>query len=113
MGVAMKADDFIADGADHLRHDMAAWERRGNLAWHQERLMHAVIVERRYDSAFVEALCRQMEGFAEYGFPESHATGFAKLAYVSNFLKCREPAAFFTVLLNSQPMKFYSPSQLM
>ncbi|MBN4678603.1 error-prone DNA polymerase, partial [Pandoraea nosoerga] len=65
-----------------------------------------------YDPAFVDALCSQMEGFAEYGFPESHAAGFAKLAYISSYLKCHEPAAFFAALLNSQPMGFYSPSQL-
>jgi error-prone DNA polymerase len=71
-----------------------------------------MVEERNYDPIFVEALCRQMEGFAEYGFPESHAAGFAKLAYVSSYLKCHEPAAFFAALLNSQPMGFYSPSQL-
>lgn len=74
--------------------------------------MKVMVEERNYDPIFVEALCRQMEGFAEYGFPESHAAGFAKLAYVSSYLKCHEPAAFFAALLNSQPMGFYSPSQL-
>jgi error-prone DNA polymerase len=112
MEIAMKAGDFTADDADRLRRDMAAWKRKGNLTQHQERLVHAMVVKRRYDPAFVEALCKQMEGFAEYGFPESHAAGFAKLAYVSSFLKCHEPAAFFAALLNSQPMGFYSPSQL-
>jgi len=112
MEIAMKAGGFSADDADRLRRDMAAWKRKGNLTQHQERLMKVMVEERNYDPIFVEALCRQMEGFAEYGFPESHAAGFAKLAYVSSYLKCHEPAAFFAALLNSQPMGFYSPSQL-
>ncbi len=112
MEIAMKAGGFTADEADRLRRDMAAWKRKGNLTEHQERLMKEMVEVRHYDPAFVEALCRQMEGFAEYGFPESHAAGFAKLAYVSSYLKCHEPAAFFAALLNSQPMGFYSPSQL-
>ena len=112
MEIAMKAGDFTADDADRLRRDMAAWKRKGNLTQHQERLVRVMVEEKGYDRTFVEALCSQMEGFAEYGFPESHAAGFAKLAYVSSFLKCHEPAAFFAALLNSQPMGFYSPSQL-
>lgn len=112
MEIAMKAGDFSADDADRLRRDMAAWKRKGNLTQHQERLKRVMVEEKNYDPAFVDALCNQMEGFAEYGFPESHAAGFAKLAYVSSYLKCHEPAAFFAALLNSQPMGFYSPSQL-
>lgn len=91
---------------------MAAWKRKGNLTQHQERLLRVMVEEKGYDRAFVKSLCDQMEGFAEYGFPESHAAGFAKLAYLSSYLKCHEPAAFFAALLNSQPMGFYSPSQL-
>lgn len=112
MQIAMDAGDFTADEADRLRRDMAAWKRKGNLTQHQERLVQVMVEEKGYDRAFVEALCKQMEGFAEYGFPESHAAGFAKLAYISSYLKCHEPAAFFAALLNSQPMGFYSPSQL-
>lgn len=112
MQIAMDAGDFTADEADRLRRDMAAWKRKGNLTQHQERLVQVMVDEKGYDRAFVEALCKQMEGFAEYGFPESHAAGFAKLAYISSYLKCHEPAAFFAALLNSQPMGFYSPSQL-
>ncbi|WP_296225518.1 error-prone DNA polymerase [Ralstonia sp. UBA689] len=112
MQIAMDAGDFTADEADRLRRDMANWNRKGNLTEHQERLLNTMVNEKGYDRGFVEALCRQMEGFAEYGFPESHAAGFAKLAYVSSYLKCHEPAAFFAALLNSQPMGFYSPSQL-
>ncbi|MDE2203160.1 MAG: error-prone DNA polymerase [Burkholderiaceae bacterium] len=112
MQIAIDAADFTPDQADQLRRDMAAWKRKGNLTQHQERLMSVMVEEKGYDKAFVESLCNQMEGFAEYGFPESHAAGFAKLAYVSSYLKCHEPAAFFAALLNSQPMGFYSPSQL-
>jgi len=112
MEIAMKAGDFSADDADRLRRDMAAWKRKGNLTEHQERLLDTMVNKKGYDRAFVEALCKQMEGFADYGFPESHAAGFAKLAYVSSYLKHHEPAAFFAALLNSQPMGFYSPSQL-
>ncbi|MCO5397952.1 error-prone DNA polymerase [Ralstonia soli] len=112
MEIAMEAGEFSADDADRLRRDMANWNRKGNLTDHQERLLNTMVNKKGYDRAFVEALCSQMEGFAEYGFPESHAAGFAKLAYVSSYLKCHEPAAFFAALLNSQPMGFYSPSQL-
>ena len=112
MQIAIDAADFTPDEADRLRRDMAAWKRKGNLTQHQERLLRVLVEEKGYDQAFVKSLCDQMEGFAEYGFPESHAAGFAKLAYISSYLKCHEPAAFFAALLNSQPMGFYSPSQL-
>ncbi|CAJ0715925.1 error-prone DNA polymerase [Ralstonia mannitolilytica] len=112
MQIAIDAADFTPDEADRLRRDMAAWKRKGNLTQHQERLLRVMVEEKGYDRAFVKSLCDQMEGFAEYGFPESHAAGFAKLAYLSSYLKCHEPAAFFAALLNSQPMGFYSPSQL-
>jgi error-prone DNA polymerase len=71
------------------------------------------MVERGYERSFAENIFKQIEGFGEYGFPESHAASFAKLVYVSCWLKCHEPACFFAALVNSQPMGFYSPSQLM
>lgn len=70
------------------------------------------MLERGYTQEFADAIFRQLQGFAEYGFPESHAASFALLAYVSSWLKCHEPEAFLAALLNSQPMGFYAPSQL-
>tara|TARA_B100001179_G_scaffold216159_1_gene186914 strand:- start:3678 stop:4751 length:1074 start_codon:yes stop_codon:yes gene_type:complete len=90
---------------------MAAWRRAGTIAEHQQRLT-AGLRARGYSDEFANAICRQIEGFGQYGFPESHAASFAHLVYVSAWLKCHHPAAFCCGLLNSQPMGFYSPSQL-
>jgi error-prone DNA polymerase len=90
---------------------MAAWKRKGGLEKFEGRLI-AGMLGRGYTREFAESIFRQIQGFAEYGFPESHAASFALLAYVSSWLKCHEPAAFLAALLNSQPMGFYSPSQL-
>jgi len=111
MQLAIVAAGFTPGEADQLRRSMAAWKRQGGLGHLRERLvdgMHA----RGYDMAFAEAIYRQIEGFGEYGFPESHAASFALLVYVSAWLKRHEPAAFLIGLLNAQPMGFYSASQL-
>ncbi|MDY0743058.1 error-prone DNA polymerase [Paucibacter sp. R3-3] len=111
MQVAMIAADFTAGEADQLRRAMAAWKRPGDLA-----RFHAKIVEgmrkNGYDDTFAEAIFRQIKGFASYGFPESHAASFALLTYASCWLKKHEPAIFLCALLNSQPLGFYTPSQL-
>src|SRR5690606_27616978 len=111
MQIAMVAADFSADEADELRRSMAAWRRKGGVDAFRDRLINGMI-KGGCPRNFAESIFRQLEGFGEYGFPESHAASFAKLAYVSAWLKCHEPEAFLTALLNSQPMGFYSPSQL-
>lgn len=111
MQIAMLAGGFTPGEADQLRRAMAAWKRKGKLDKFQEKLtkgMHS----RGYSEEFSQQICHQVQGFAEYGFPESHAASFALLAYASSWLKCHEPEAFLTAFLNSQPMGFYSPSQL-
>jgi error-prone DNA polymerase len=90
---------------------MAAWKRKGGLEKYYDRIVRGML-ERGYTLEFAEAIFSQIQGFGEYGFPESHAASFALLAYASSWLKCHEPAAFLCALLNSQPMGFYSPSQL-
>jgi error-prone DNA polymerase len=90
---------------------MAAWKRRGGLGPFEEKLIEGMR-ERGYQEEFARQIFRQIEGFGEYGFPESHSASFALLVYVSSWLKCHEPAAFTAALLNSQPMGFYSASQL-
>jgi error-prone DNA polymerase len=90
---------------------MAAWKRRGGLGPFEDKLVNGML-ERGHDRDFAERVFRQIQGFGEYGFPESHAASFALLVYVSAWLKCHEPAAFYCGLLNSLPMGFYSPSQL-
>lgn len=111
MKLAMVAAGFSAGEADSLRRAMAAWRRRGGLDKFQTQLIDG-LTNNGYEPDFAQAIFRQIEGFGEYGFPESHAASFAWLAYVSAWLKCHEPEAFVTALLNSQPMGFYAPSQL-
>lgn len=111
MQIAMVAAGFSAGEADQLRRAMAAWKRKGGLEQFEEKLM-AGMAERGYAEEFATSIVGQIRGFAEYGFPESHAASFALLAYASSWLKCHEPAAFLTALLNSQPMGFYSASSL-
>ena len=111
MQLAMVAAGFSAGEADQLRRAMGAWGRKGDLLRYQEKLT-AGMLARGYERDFADALCRQIQGFGSYGFPESHAASFALLVYVSAWLKCFEPAAFLCGLLNSQPMGFYGPSQL-
>ncbi len=111
MQIAIVAAGFTAGEADQLRRAMAAWKRKGGLGPFRDKLLGGMR-ERGYTDEFAEALYRQIEGFGDYGFPESHAASFALLVYVSAWLKRHEPAAFLLGLLNSQPMGFYSASQL-
>ncbi|MGC2962631.1 error-prone DNA polymerase [Paraburkholderia graminis] len=111
MQVAILAAGFTAGEADQLRRAMAAWKRKGGLGKYYDRIVLGM-QERGYDLAFAEAIFEQIKGFGEYGFPESHAASFALLVYASSWLKCHEPEAFLAAMLNSQPMGFYSPSQL-
>lgn len=111
MQIAMVAADFTPGEADELRRAMAAWKRKGGLAHYQSRIVDAM-VKNGYEKEFAQAVFKQMLGFGEYGFPESHAASFALLTYASCWIKCHQPAVFLCALLNSQPMGFYSPSQL-
>jgi len=111
MQVAILAAGFTPGEADQLRRAMAAWKRKGGLEKYYERIVGGMLAK-GYDIGFAEQIFSQIQGFGEYGFPESHAASFALLAYASSWLKCHEPAAFLCALLNSQPMGFYSPSQL-
>ena len=111
MRLAMVAAGFSAGEADALRRAMAAWRRRGGLEPFADRLIGGML-ERGYSEEFARQLFSQIQGFGEYGFPESHAASFALLVYVSAWLKCHHPAAFTCALLNSQPMGFYAPAQL-
>ncbi|MEC5408090.1 error-prone DNA polymerase [Paraburkholderia sp. MPAMCS5] len=111
MQLAMVAAKYTGEQADQLRRAMAAWRRSGNLAKYQKDLSDRMSA-RGYEPKFIERICQQIEGFGEYGFPESHAASFALLVYLSAWLKRYEPAAFLAGLLNSQPLGFYSPSQL-
>ena len=111
MQIAMVAAGFTGDQADSLRRGMAAWKRKGGIEKFREDLVNGMLIK-GYTMEFAQSIFRQMEGFGEYGFPESHAASFALLAYQSAWLKCHEPEAFLAALLNSQPMGFYSPSQL-
>jgi len=111
MQLAIVAAGFSGGEADQLRRAMAAWKRRGGLEPFEQRLM-AGMRERGYSDAFAQQLFRQIKGFGQYGFPESHAASFALLVYVSAWLKCHEPAIFACALLNSQPMGFYAPAQI-
>ncbi len=111
MQIAMLAAGFSGGEADALRRAMAAWRRRGGLEPFEQRVVDGMMA-RGYDRDFAEAIFRQIQGFGEYGFPESHAASFALLVYVSSWIKRHEPAAFLAALLNSQPMGFYAPAQL-
>jgi len=111
MQLAVVAAGFTPGEADHLRRAMAAWKRRGGLGPFEDKLVNGMR-ERGYDEEFAHQIFKQILGFGEYGFPESHSASFALLVYVSSWLKCHVPAAFTCALLNSQPMGFYSASQL-
>ncbi|MBR8453748.1 error-prone DNA polymerase [Burkholderia multivorans] len=111
MQIAMIAAGFTAGEADGLRRAMAAWKRKGNLEKYHAKIVDGMR-ERGYPPEFAEQIFEQIKGFGDYGFPESHAASFAKLAYASSWLKCHEPAIFVAALLNSQPMGFYAPAQL-
>ena len=111
MRLAVVAADFSAGEADRLRRAMAAWKRHGDLEPFRVKLMQG-LQKNGYKQEFADRLFRQIQGFGEYGFPESHAASFALLAYASSWLKCHSPAAFTAALINSQPMGFYAPAQL-
>lgn len=112
MELAMVAADYTPGEADQLRRSMAAWKRHGGLEPHRERLVQGML-RNGYDLAFAERIFEQIKGFGSYGFPESHAASFALLCYASSWLKCHEPAIFTCALVNSWPMGFYSPDQLL
>ena len=109
--LAMVAAGFSPGEADKLRRSMASWRRNGGLEPFEQRLVEGMS-KRGYSKQFARQIFQQILGFGEYGFPESHAASFALLAYVSAWLKCDEPAAFTCALLNSLPMGFYAPAQL-
>ncbi|MGI2258296.1 error-prone DNA polymerase [Shewanella sp. GXUN23E] len=109
--LAMVAAGFTGGEADQLRRAMAAWKRTGQLLRFESKLLNGM-AERGYNPQFAQQVFNQIKGFGEYGFPESHSASFALLAYVSAWLKYHYPAAFCCALLNSHPMGFYSPSQL-
>ncbi len=109
--LAMVAAGFTAGEADQLRRAMASWKRNGKLKPFQDKLIEGMTAK-GHSADFAERICRQISGFGEYGFPESHAASFALLVYFSAWLKCYHPATFCCGLLNSLPMGFYSPAQL-
>jgi error-prone DNA polymerase len=111
MQIAMLAAGFSAGESDSLRRSMAAWKRKGGVHKFYERMVSGML-ERGYTQAYADTIFKQIEGFGEYGFPESHAASFALLVYVSCWLKHHHPACFLTAMLNSQPLGFYGPSQL-
>jgi error-prone DNA polymerase len=111
MQLAMVAAGFTPGEADRLRRSMAAWKKRGGLEHFEEKLKSGMM-RHGYSAEFADGVYRQILGFGEYGFPESHAASFALLVYVSSWLKHHHPAAFCAALLNSQPMGFYAPAQL-
>jgi error-prone DNA polymerase len=112
MQIAVVAAGFSPGEADQLRRAMGAWQRSGNMGSYQQKLLDGMRAK-GYSEAFAEAIYKQIEGFGEYGFPESHSASFALLTYVSSYLKHHYPAAFFAGLINSQPMGFYQPAQLL
>lgn len=111
MKIAMVAAKFTGDEANRLRRAMATFRNLGTIQHFQE-MMVGRMVARGYERSFAEACFRQIEGFGSYGFPESHAASFALLVYASAWLKCHHPAAFAAALINSQPMGFYAPAQI-
>ena len=111
MQLSMVAAGFSGGEADQLRRAMAAWKRKGGLEPYHNKLVTGML-ERGYELDFAEKLFSQIKGFGDYGFPESHSASFALIAYVSSWLKLYHPVAFCCALLNSQPMGFYAPAQL-
>ncbi len=111
MKIAIVAAGFAPAEADALRRAMATFKRSGLIVKFQTKMVEGMVA-RGYERGFAERCFRQIEGFSTYGFPESHAASFALLVYVSAWLKCRHPAAFAAALLNSQPMGFYAPAQI-
>ncbi|MBU4183034.1 MAG: error-prone DNA polymerase [Gammaproteobacteria bacterium] len=111
MQIAIIAAGFTPGEADGLRRAMAAWKRKGGLGKYQDRLLSGM-AERGYELDFAQRVVEQIKGFSSYGFPESHAASFALLVYASCWIKRHHPAEFLAAMLNSQPLGFYTPSQL-
>ncbi|HBP6731497.1 TPA: error-prone DNA polymerase, partial [Pseudomonas aeruginosa] len=109
---AMQFRNYTPGEADELRRSMAAWKRHGGLEHHRERLTRGMLAN-GYEADFAARIFEQIKGFGSYGFPESHAASFALLTYASSWLKRHEPATFACALINSWPMGFYSPDQLL
>ena len=102
---------YTPSQADGLRRSMAAWKRGGDMEPHRVRIRELMLAK-HYSPEFIDQIFEQIKGFGSYGFPQSHAASFAKLVYISCWLKRHEPAAFACALLNAQPMGFYSPSEI-
>lgn len=111
MRIAIEAAKFTPDEANQLRRAMATFRKVGTIHKMQTKMIEGM-VRRGYDRAFAENCFNQIKGFGEYGFPESHAASFALLVYVSAWIKCHHPEIFAAALLNSQPMGFYAPAQI-
>jgi error-prone DNA polymerase len=111
MKLAIVAAAFTPNEANQLRRAMATFRHVGGMEYFQEKLIGGMVA-RGYKQDFAERCYKQIEGFGSYGFPESHALSFARLVYVSSWIKCRHPAIFACAILNSQPMGFYAPAQL-
>ena len=111
MQIAMAGAGYSAEEADHLRRSLASFRRMGTIGEHRDKFI-AGMMANGYGRDVAERCFGQIEGFADYGFPESHAAAFALLVYVSAWLKCHHPAIFACALLNSQPMGFYAPAQI-
>ncbi|MGE3180069.1 MAG: error-prone DNA polymerase [Phycisphaerae bacterium] len=111
MALAIVAAGFTPGEAEMLRRAITAWKSQQTIAKYRTRFIEGMVL-RRYDREFAEQCFEQLKGFSEYGFPESHAASFALLVYASSWLKHHYPAAFATALINSQPMGFYAPAQI-
>jgi len=111
MQIAIIGAGFSPDEADRLRRSLATFKKHGNVSEFQERFIRGMLAN-GYDRDFAERCFSQIEGFGSYGFPESHAASFALLVYASAWIKCHHPAIFACALLNSQPMGFYAPAQI-
>jgi len=111
MALLQVVANFSAGESDELRRSMAAWKRRGGLEKFEPKIRRNM-AHNQYSPEFTQQIIDQIKGFGSYGFPESHAAGFALIAYASSFMKCHHPAIFTCALLNSQPMGFYAPAQL-
>ncbi|MGN6638300.1 MAG: error-prone DNA polymerase [Mucilaginibacter sp.] len=111
MQIAIKAAGYTPAEADQLRRNMATFKAKGEVSLHRKKLIDGMI-NNGYTEEFASRVFKQLEGFGSYGFPESHAISFAYLVYISSWLKCHHPDVFTAALLNSQPMGFYQPAQI-
>src|ERR1700754_5273863 len=111
MEIAIVAAGFTPAAADELRRSMASFKANGKLCQYEKKMVEGMVA-RGYEEDFARRIFKQLQGFEGYGFPESHAASFALLVYVSSWLKCYYPDVFCCALLNSMPMGFYQPAQL-